>query len=241
MTELVTTLSSTPMWILALAVLAYVGRNWFESMLKSRFAVAEQRIAASLAIRAGLRSHEQNELVAFRIAVEKWEYFLQSGIGDLTMQAESKDFEPADFHKSDLKLFGNVRLAAVKASIFLCDPNLEIELLKTIATIRALYYPLLETTMHDLLETQEQMLPYLNRLRLFEASGQKDTVIALTADEAQVLISLRHQMTAVLQGFAENLSSQYRSIAEQLYELKDKINVRTYRPLTNSEVDPGYG
>ena len=85
------------------------------------------------------------------------------------------------------------------------------------------------------------MLPYLNRLRLFEASGQKDTVIALTADEAQVLISLRHQMTAVLQGFAENLSSQYRSIAEQLYELKDKINVRTYRPLTNSEVDPGNG
>lgn len=232
--ELVTTLSSTPIWILALAVLAYVGRNWFESVLKSRFAVAEGRIAASLAIKTGLRSHEQNELLAFRVAVEKWEYFLQSGIGDLTMQAETKDCDPTDFHKSDLKLFGNVRLAAVKASIFLCDPNLEIELLKTIVAIRALYYPLLETSMHDLLEIQGQMLPYLNRMRLFEASGQKDATIALTADEAQALIGLRHQMTAVLRSFSEGLLGQYLPIAEQLYELKDKINIHIYRPLTNS-------
>jgi hypothetical protein len=235
--DLIKALSSTPIWILALAAVAWVGRGWFEGALKSRFNVLESRIASSLEIKQGLRTHEQDELVDFRVAVEKWEYFLQTGIGDLTIEAESKDFEPADFHRRDQLLFGAVRVAAVKASIFLRDAALEVELLKTINAIRGLYYPRLEMTMRELLDLQGQMLPYLNRMRLFEASGQKDTAIALKAEEAQVLIGLRHRMTDVLQAYAEGLVADYRPIAEQLYDLKAKINVHIYRPLTSADID----
>ena len=235
--ELAKAIWAAPFWLIALAAIVYVGRSAFDAALKSRLGAIEKRVDASLAIKKGLRGHEQDELVEFRVAVEKWEYFLQSCVGDLTMRAETQQFEPADFHDRDSELFGAVRLTAVKASIFLRDPALENELLQTITTIRRMYYPKLETTMRELLEIQGQMLPYLTRLKLYEASGLKDLSVALNADEAAVLIGLRHRMTASIGRYAEGLIADYRPIAEQLWELKDKINVHIYRPLTTHAID----
>jgi hypothetical protein len=237
MKDYVELLKTTPLWLLLVVVLAWMGRSWIEGALKSRFSQLESRMAASLDIKRGLRGHEQDELVEFRVAVETWEYFLQTGIGDLTMASESQDFDPVAFHDKDRDLFGAVRMAAVKASIFLRDGDLETELLKTISAIRGMYYPHLETAMRELLELQGQMLPYLTRMRQFEASGLKDVSVALNAQEAQVLIGLRHQATASLQTYAQNLIANYRPIAEQLYDLKARINVHIYRPLTSAEID----
>lgn len=235
--DLAKLLSSTPLWILAGAALLYVLRGSFDAAIKARFATLEKRVDASLAIKTGLRGHEQDELVAFRVAVEKWEYFLQTGVGELTMGSEDKNFDPSAFYRRDQALFGAVRLAAVKASIFLRDAGLEVELLRTISAIRGLYYPALEATLRDLIDIQGEMLPYLNRMQLFAASGQKDTSVALTAEEAQLLIGLRHRLTDGLQAYAETLVANYKPIAEQLYELKDKINVHIYRPLADAQID----
>lgn len=235
--ELAKSVWAAPLWLIALAAIIYVVRGAVDAAVKNRFAGLEKRVDASLKIKTGLRDHEQGELVDFRVAVERWEYFLQTGIGDLTMRAEAQQFEPADFHDKDAKLFGAVRLASVKASIYLRDPGLEIELLKTINAIRGLYYPLLEATLREMVELQGQMLPYLNRVKLFEASGQKDLAVALTAVEADALVALRHRTTAALSGYAEGLVAQYRPIAEQLWELKNKINVHIYRPLTTNAID----
>ena len=235
--ELAKAIWAAPFWLIALAAIVYVGRSAFDAALKSRLGAIEKRVDASLAIKQGLRGHEQDELVEFRVAVERWEYFLQSCVGDLTMRAETRQFEPADFHDRDSELFGAVRLTAVKASIFLRDPVLENELLQTIMTIRRLYYPRLDATMRELLDIQGQMIPYLTRLKLYEASGMKDLSVALNADEAAVLIGMRHQMTAAIGRYAEGLVAEYRPIAEQLWELKDKINVHIYRPLTTHAID----
>lgn len=237
MVELLKTLPETPFWILAGVAVIYVIRNLFEGGLKSHFANFEKRVASSFSIKEGLRGQEQQELVEFRVSVEKWEYFLQIGIGDLIMKSGSQEFEPSDFHSRDVKLFGNVRIAAVKASIYLRDPQLEVELLRTVSTIRGMYYPLLQTAIHDVLELQGQLLPFQTRMQLFEASGMKDTSVALNADEAQIAVGIRNKMSGALRTYVEGLVAQYQPIGEQLYELKDKINVHIYRPLTNHKID----
>ncbi|WP_309735673.1 hypothetical protein [Chamaesiphon sp. OTE_75_metabat_556] len=247
MIEILKGLQSTPLWIVIGAVAIYLFRNYFENRLKSYFANSENRfksylanaeklVASSLSIKQDLRSQEQKELVEFRICVEKWEYFLQVGISDLIIKSGSDDFKPADFHSLDIELFGNVRIAAVKASILLRDPQLEIELLRTISTIRSMYYPLLESTVRDVLELQGQLLPFLIRMNLFDASGSKDLSVALNPDEAEIVVSIRKKMSDVLNSYIENLVAGYKPIAEQLYELKDKINVHIYRPLTSHNI-----
>ena len=234
-TDLAKLLTTTPLWILAIAAALYVARGWFDAAVKARFAGLEKRVEAGLELGKGLRGHETDELAGFRIAVEKWEYFLQTAIGDVTMGSEDPDFDVGGMAKRDHKRFGDVRLAAVKASIYLRDPALETELLRTIMMIRQLYYPMLQATLAQVLDLQGRMVPYLLRMRQYEASGMKDTAVALTADEAAVLIGLRHEMTAALQGYAQTLAAGYKPIAEQLYDLKAKINAHIYRPVGGGE------
>jgi hypothetical protein len=247
MIEILKGLQSTPLWIVIGAVAIYLFRNYFENRLKSYFtnsenrfksylANAEKLVASSLSIKQDLRSQEQKELVEFRICVEKWEYFLQVGISDLIMKSGSDEFKPADFHGRDVELFGNVRIAAVKASILLQNPQLEFELLKTISSIRSMYYPFLEAAVREVLELQGQILPFLTRMKLFDASGSKDLSVALNPDEAEIVVSIRKKMSDVLNNYIENLVSTYTPIAEQLYDLKAKINIHIYRPLTSYNI-----
>lgn len=166
------------------------------------------------------------------MAIERWEYFLQTGIGDITMRSETAGFEPAEFHRRDVDLFGAVREAAVKASVLLQDKALEVELLKTITAIRNMYYPLLAGTMQKVLAIQEQMLPFLVRMRQFEMSGSMDLAVALKPDEARQVTELRHRMTEELRVYCDGLVAAYRPIAEQLYDLKERINTHIYRPVS---------
>jgi hypothetical protein len=252
MLELLKLIKDTPVSLvilaLVMAITAYFARNFFEGWLKSRFATQESLlknhytnlenlVKSSLSIKEELRSKEQTELVEFRVSVEKWEYFLQTGISDLTMMSESNEFEPAGFHKRDTELFGGVRIAAVKASIYLREQELEVELLKTIGTIRDMYYPLLYSTIQRVLELQSQLLPYLTRIKQFEVGGFKDNAVALSPDEGRIVVELRHKMTNELRAYAEGLVAQYKPIAEQLWDLKHRINVHIYRPLTTHEID----
>jgi hypothetical protein len=247
MIEVLKGLQGVPLWIIIGSVAIYLFRNYFENRLKNYYtnsenklksylSSAEKLMESSLSIKEDLRSQEQKELVEFRICIEKWEYFLQVGISDLIMKSGSDDFKPADFHRYDIELFGNVRIAAVKASILLRDSQLEIELLRTISTIRSMYYPLLESTVRDVLELQGELLPFLIRMKLFDASGSKDLSVALNPNEAEIVVSIRKKMSDVLNSYIENLVAEYKPIAEQLYELKDKINIHIYRPLTSYNI-----
>ena len=44
-------------------------------------------------------------------------------------------------------------------------------------------------------------------------------------------------MTAEMSKFSESLLKEYRSIAEQLNELKDEINKYIYRPIQHADLD----
>jgi hypothetical protein len=237
MADLLTLFKEASISLIIVVVIAYLARNYIEGWIKNHFSKFENLVKSSLEIKKELREREMTELVEFRVCVEKWEYFLQTGIAEITMKSESSEFEPADFHKRDVELFGSVRVAAVKAAIYLRDQQLEVELLKTISAIRNMYYPLLANTMQRVLELQGQLLPYLARMKQFESGGLKDATIALNADEARIVVDLRHKMSGELKAYAEGLVAQYKPIAEQLYDLKDKINVHIYRPLTSHEIN----
>jgi hypothetical protein len=235
--ELITQISTAPLWMILGALLLYAARQFFEGRLKSEFARMEKLVDSSLGLKTGLRTQEQEALIEFRIAVETWEYFLQSGIGDLSMKSELGTFEPADFHEADSKAYGAVRMAAVKASVLLRSRTLEVELLQTIGAIRQLYYPLVQKTVSETVALQEQIAPYAIRIRLFDQSGMKDPSVAMSAEDAARMSELRHAMTAVLADYCAALVANYRPIAEQLYELKEKINAHVYRPLDTHRID----
>jgi hypothetical protein len=235
--DLITQLNAAPIWMILGALLLYLGRQLFEGRLKSEFTRTEKLVDSSLGLKTGLRTQEQGALIDFRMAVETWEYFLQSGIGDLTMKSELGTFEPADFHETDSKSYGAVRMAAVKASVLLRSRDLEVELLQTIGAIRQLYYPLVQKTVSEAIAIQEDMAPFAMRMKLFEQSGMKDLSVALTPDDAAKMADLRRAMTAALADYCAALVANYKPIAEQLYELKEKINVHVYRALDTYKID----
>jgi hypothetical protein len=235
--DLIAQLNAAPFWMILGAASLYLARQLLEGRLKSEFTRTEKLVESSLGLKKGLREKEQDALLAFREAVENWEYFLQSGIGDLTIKSELGNFEPADFHEADRKAYGAVRMAAVKASVLLRSRELEVELLQTIGAIRALYYPLVQTTVSQTLALQEQIAPYSQRMKLFEKSGMKDLLVALTPEDAAKMMELRRAMTAALADYCAALVANYKPIAEQLYELKEKINTHVYRPLDTHRID----
>ncbi|MBK8373672.1 MAG: hypothetical protein IPL18_01930 [Sphingomonadales bacterium] len=235
--ELISQISAAPFWMILGALLLYLARQLFEGRLKSEFTRMEKLVDSSLGVKTGLREREQDALIEFRLAVETWEYFLQSGIGDLSMKSELGTFEPADFHEADSKAYGAVRMAAVKASVLLRSRALEVELLQTIGAIRQLYYPLVQKAIFETVALQEKIAPYAMRMTPFEQSGMKDLSVALTADDAAKMSELRHAMTAALANYCSALVANYQPIAEQLYALKENINVHVYRPLDTHRID----
>jgi hypothetical protein len=237
MLDLVKHLDQAPLWMIGGALVLYLAQQMFEGRLKSHFSRVEKLMDRSLGLKTDLRTREQDALVEFRLAIEAWEYFLQHGIADLSIEMDLGTFEPADFHKADVIAFGNVRQAAVKASVLVRSRDLEVELLHAINTVRALYYPLVQTAMSQIITIQGEIAPFSARLRLFEESGLKDMSVALSATEAAKVLDLRTDMTAVLAEYGTALVGQYKPIAEQLYDLKEKINVYVYRPLTNVQID----
>jgi hypothetical protein len=94
-----------------------------------------------------------------------------------------------------------------------------------------------QKTVSETVALQEQIAPYAIRIRLFDQSGMKDPSVAMSAEDAARMSELRHAMTAVLADYCAALVANYRPIAEQLYELKEKINAHVYRPLDTHRID----
>ena len=230
-------ISKASFWASLGALLLYLAGKIFEGRLTSSFARKDKLVDSSLGVKTGLRSLEQTALVDFRLAVEEWEYFLQSGIGELTMRSEIGNFEPADFHDRDVAAFGKVRLTAVKATVLLRNRQLETEVLETISRIRQIYYPLIQATVSKAIALQADIAPFALRMKQFEDSGLTNLSVALKPAEAAKMIKLRHALSAVLANYCADLVNNYKPIAEQLYDLKEKINVHVYRDLVTHQIN----
>ena len=226
---------SSPILVL-LAVFAYFAKVFIEKRLEGFTGRIEEIAKTSLEVKKELRGEERGELVGLRVAVEKWEYFLQTAVGDFTMMDPSKA-QVTTLYKKDKKLFLNVRIGVVKVSIYLRNRELEQQLMSAILKIRKMYYPLINEVMLKLIDLQAQLRLMENKLNTFQQSGMKDLTHGPTEKDREENLRLQSMMTEEVGRFSETFLGQYRSIAEQMNDLKEAINDYIYRPIKKTAID----
>jgi len=190
----------------------------------------------SLDVKKGLREAEREALVALRIAVDKWEYFLQSAVIDFTMM-DPAQADVRTLYASDRDLFLEVRGAVVRAGTYLRRKELEEQLMNTILKIRHIYYPLINAVVPNLIDLQVQLRGIDIKLKAFEQSGMKDMNYAPTEKDREENLRLQSLMTTEVGAFRDAFLAQYRSIAEEMVTLKEVINVYIYRPIKETDID----
>lgn len=226
---------SSPVLIL-LVLVAYFAKVYIEKRLEGLAGRVEEIARTSLDVKKDLRGEERGELIALRVAVEKWQYFLESVVGDFTMLDPLKA-QVTTLYKKDERLFLDVRIGIVRASTYLRNPELEQKLMGAILKIRHLYYPLINAAMPKLIDLQAQLGLIQNKLNAFEQSGMKDMTFAPTEKDRDEHLRLQAAMTGEVRDFSEKLLAQYRTIAEQMVDLKEAINFYIYRPIKGAAID----
>lgn len=226
--------------VIALMVLGYFLKVYLDKALEglgARVAGRMQEIATtSLDVKKDMRGEERGELVKFRVAVEKWEDFLQHALFDFTIKGPSQVDVPKLYDK-DQKLFLDVKVGVVRACIYLREEKLEQDLMESVIKIRHLYYPLINQAMPRLIDLQAALSLIEFRMKQFEESGFKDMSLAPTAADREMSLQLQTAMTDEMKNFAETLTTNYRDIAAHLVELKESMNKYIYRRIRHSEID----
>ncbi len=191
----------------------------------------------SLEVKRELRGEEREELVALRVAVDKWEYFLQTAVFEFSMMDPAKA-DVRTLIERDTKLFLDVRVAVVRTSTYLRKPELERKLMDTIIKIRNVYYPLINAVMPNLIDLQAGLQQIDRKLQAFQQSGMKDMTFAPTAADREENLKLQKMLTDEVANFARAFLGEYRNnIAEQMAELKQEINSYVYRPIKETDID----
>ena len=236
MEELLKLIKTSSPVILVVVVVAYFLKFSIEQKIQG----VESRVTAiastSLDIKKDLRSQERDELIAFRVALEKWQDFLLNGLGQAVSQ-DPAHLQADALTQKDHELFLDVKIELVKCSIYLRDPKLEVRLGATILDIRNLYLPLIYSVMPRLTDCQTQLMPIQLKLNKFIESGYRDASFAPTVQERDTYNRLQTEENALLKEFSDKLVSQYRPIAEKLDDLKSSINQYIYRPITATAVN----
>lgn len=217
--------------IVGYALAAYFGRR-LDRIEKS----AEEIRTTSLGLKKDMRSEERSELVAFRVAVEKWENFLQTMVFDFSMAPPDKA-DVVKFYKKDKNLFLEVKIAVVKVGIYLRNPDLEQQLMSTVMKVRQIYYPLISMTLPKLIDLQAELAPIEIKRKHFADSGMKDMTFAPTIEERDKSAALQAALTEEMRTFSAQLLAKYREVAEQLVDLKNAVNKYIYRPVTQAGLD----
>lgn len=236
MKELVELFKTASVGLIVLVVFAYFVKVFLDKRLEAIAGRVTEIAKTSLDLKKSLRNEERTELVTFRVAVETWEYSLQTLLFDFTMLS-AMDAQIAPFYAADKKLFLDVRIAAVKVSTYLRDEELEQQLMSTILKIRNTYYPMINATMPRLIDLQTKLIPIDNKLRQFEKSGMQDMTFAPTQKDREEHLAYQTEMTNEMAQFSESLMKEYRSIAEQIVSLKTAVNKYIYRPVDRVDIN----
>ncbi len=234
--ELLEFLQSTPTVIVVVAFGLYLLKIFLEKRIEGIAGRFEEIAKASLQIKSEIRTEERGELVAFRVAVEKWEDFLQTVVFDYTMSAPSAS-DISLMYKKDKELYLDVKLAVVRVGIYLRDKELEQQLMGAVMMLRKSYYPIINEPMPRLIEIHVRLKAIEFKQAAFEKSLCTDLSFAPTEKEREESAALQKQMTEEMQRFSENLLKEYRGIAEQIVALKESMNKYIYAPIKKAAID----
>jgi hypothetical protein len=196
----------------------------------------EEIAKKSLEVKSSLRGEERNELILFRVALEKWEDFLQSALFDFAMAAPS-EAEVNSLREKDRQFFLDVKIAVVRACTYLRDKELEQRLMQSVLSIRKLYYPINNDTLPRLINLQAQLIPLEAKLSAFQKSDMTNMAFAPTEHDRDEHLKLQKLITDELKKSQDDLVARYRPVAEHMAELKEAVNQYIYRPIRRSAID----
>ena len=236
MKEIIDIFRKSSPFLIFIIVITYFVKFSIEKKIEGVLGRIEEINKTSLEVKKELREEERSQLVAFRVAVEKWEYFLQTAVFDFTIKAPS-DSKIEPLYKKDRELFLEVKIAIVKACIYLRNKDLEQQLMNMVLNIRKNYYPIINETLPRLIDVQSKLMLFENKLEQFHKSGMKDMSFAPTEEDREENLKLQTVMTKEIEKYKENSIKQNKSIAEKMYDLKEAINQYIYRPIKQTEIN----
>lgn len=88
-----------------------------------------------------------------------------------------------------------------------------------------------------LIDIQEKLMLFENKLNQFQQSGMQDMSFAPTEKDREEHLMLQTMMTNEMEKYSETSMKQYRSIAEQMSDLKEAINHYIYRPIKRTAIN----
>ncbi len=226
---------SSPILII-LVIIAYFLKFSVEKKIEGVIGRVEEIAKTSLEIKKEIRGEERAQLVNLRVAIEKWEDFLLTGLFDYTMMP-SPDAKVSALYKEDKKLFLDVKIAIVKTCIYLRDEELEKQLIGMVLNIRKSYYPLIFESLPTLIDIQTKLAPIEYKLNKFRESNFQDMTYAPTQKDREENLRLQTMMTEETKKFSEKYLQLQPDIAEQMKKLKEVINDYIYRPIHKAAID----
>ena len=229
---------SYPLWFLIAVgggyLAVYILKQSMEKKMEALIGRIEEIKKTSLEIKKDIRTEERTDLVEYRVAVEKWEDYLLRLLFDFTFQDPSQA-QVKTLYEKEQKLFLEVRVAVVKACIYLRDEEMEKQLRETVLKIRKLYFPIIYQALPQLIDLQSQLLLLDAKLKKFRKTG--DPSSAPMEEDRQLSARVQAAMTVEMKKFSEALMAQYRPIAEQLDILKTALRDYIYRPIQHAELN----
>lgn len=222
--------------LLGLVILGY----FLKVVIEKKIEVMETRLGdiarTSLDLKKELRNEERGDLVNFRVALVKWEDCLLGGLTDFSNSPPS-EATVNTFYGEERKLFLEVKIGAVRVSIYLRDQPLEQRLMGSISKIRSLYDPLINRILPQLIDCQSQLLPLENKRKRYDASGMTEAAFAPTQQDLEMNRAIQAAMTALVKEFSESLLASYPPMAEELKSMKREINAYIYRAIESEKLD----
>ena len=236
MSELLKLFKDASPTMIIIVIAAFFLKVYIEKRVEGITSRIDEINKTSLEVKRELRGEERGELVAFRVAVERWEDFLQNTICNCSISKPS-EMNIKVLYEKDRDLFLDVKIAIVKSCTYLRDRELEQQLMNAVLKIRKNYYPIINESLPRIIDIQSQLLFYENKLTMFQKSGMKDMTFAPTEQDREENKKLQEALTEELQKFAGQSIEQYRIIAEQMYDLKELMNDYIYRPIKDCAVN----
>jgi len=216
--------------------MAYFLKFSIEKKIEAVIGRVEEIAKTSLEVKKEIRGEERTQLVDLRVAIEKWEDFLLTGLFDYTMMA-SPDAKVSALYEEDKKLFLDVKVAVVKASIYLRNEELEKRLIDMLLKIRKSYYPLIFESLPPLIDIQAKLAPIEYKLNKFRESNFQDMAYAPTQKDQEENQRLQTMMTEEIKKFSEKYLKLQPGIIEQMTKLKEITNSYIYRPIHQAAID----
>ncbi len=201
MSELLKLFKEASPTMIIIVTTAFFLKVFIEKRVEGIAGRIEEINKTSLEVKRELRGEERGELVAFRVAVERWEYFLQNALGDCSILKPS-EMDIRTLYEKDRDLFLEVKIAIVKSCTYLRKRELEQQLMDTVLKIRKIYYPIINESLPHIIDIQSKQLFYENKLALFQKSGMKDMTFAPTEQDREENKKLQKALTEELEKFA---------------------------------------